>query len=236
MRASGLAAAVVAWLSIVSGAAAFVPIGFDPVGSARWDAAPHAATGGAGLYDGIQVAIEPTMVEKLLQASTGTVLPEDVAALRGAIRAAFAAWESPVLAFTIVFDGPTARGTGVGQEIDVFSVPGSDPAFTTTGALAGVTFFVAPVTADRVLTNGASLAGQAVSRADIFLNETSIAAFSGLFPTREETLAALQRLLLHEIGHAIGLHHPNEFPGANRDTNTDPLDRMVIDPLDPLGD
>ena len=235
MRGSAMRAAM-ACVVVVSSASAFVPIDLDPVVSPRWDAAPHAATGGAGLHDGVQVAIEPTMVEKLLQASTGTVLPEDVTALRRSIRAAFAGWENPVLAFTIVFDGPTARGTTDGQEIDVFSVPGTDPAFTTTGALAGVTFFVSHVTPDRALTNGTVLAGRAFSRSDIFLNETSIAAFSGLFPTREEKLAALQRLLMHEIGHAIGLGHPNQFPGSNLDTNTDPFDPMPIDPADPLGD
>jgi hypothetical protein len=236
MRPARVCAAVVCLLSLASRASAFLPIDLDAVNSARWDAVPHATTGGAGLHDGVQVAIEPTMVEKLLTASTGAVLPEDVTALRASIRAAFAGWENPVLAFTIVFDGPTARGTGVGQEIDVFSVPGSDPAFTTTGALAGVTFFVRHATPDRALTNGTTLGGLAFSRADIFLNETSIAAFSGLFPTREEKLAALQRLLMHEIGHAIGLGHPNELPGANLDTNGDPFDPMPIDPADPLGD
>ncbi len=213
---------------------AFVPIALDPQTSSRWDAAPHAATGGAGLHDGVQVAIEPGLAETLILATLGAVTPADVLDVETTIRAAFAAWENPVLAFTIVFDGPTARGTGVGQEIDLFVVPGTDPAFTTTGALAGVTFFSPVVVPDRLLTNGATLMGLAYTRTDIFLNQTSIAAFSGLFPTRAEKLAALQRLLMHEIGHAVGLGHPNEFPSSNLDTDGDPLNRMVIDPANPF--
>lgn len=215
-------------------AAAFVPIYLDPVASARWDAAPHAPTGGAGLHDGIQVAIEPGLAETLIAASLGSVGPGDVADLERTIRAAFAAWESPVLAFAIAFDGPVDRGTAVGQEVDVFVVPGTDPAFTSTGAIAGVTFFSPEDVPDRLLTNGATLAGLAYDRTDIFLNSTNIALFAGIFPTRAEKLAALQRLLMHEIGHAIGLGHPNEFPGANYDTDGDPSNPLVIDPVDPL--
>jgi hypothetical protein len=68
-------------------------------------------------------------------------------------------------------------------------VPGSDPAFTTTGAIAGVTFFATANVPERRLTNGVTLAGPAFSRADVFLNETSIAAFAAaLCPTRDSSL------------------------------------------------
>lgn len=229
-----LARLVVLSLLVPAVAAAFVPIYLDPVTSARWDAAPHAPTGGAGLHDGIQVAIEPGLAETLITASLGSVGPGDVADLEASIRAAFAAWESPVLAFTIAFDGPVDRGTDVGQELDVFVVPGTDPAFTSTGAIAGVTFFSPEDVPDRLLTNGTTLAGLAYDRTDIFLNSTNIAVFAGIFPTRAEKLAALQRLLMHEIGHALGLGHPNEFPGSNYDTDGDPSNPMVLDPVDPL--
>jgi hypothetical protein len=42
---------------------------------------------------------------------------------------------------------------------------------------------------------------------------------------------------MHEIGHGLGLGHPNRNTpsNANYDTDTDALNTMVIDPVDPFG-
>ena len=50
----------------------------------RWSAAHHAAIDGAGLHDGIQVAIEPEFAEKLARAVTGATDPADVADISAA--------------------------------------------------------------------------------------------------------------------------------------------------------
>lgn len=170
-----------------------------------------------------------------MTATLGTGTPQDVTYTEDAIRAAFAAWESPVLVFVVVFDGPAVRGLSTGGEIDLFVVPSSDPAFVGTGALFGVTYFAPVNEGARLLTNGAVLGGHTIGGVDIFFKTDLIAAFTPLFPTRTDKLHALQRLVMHEVGHALGLDHPNETPASNRDTDADPLSPMLIDPLAPFG-
>lgn len=99
----------------------FVPVfpTTDVQTNARWSAASHPSTDGKGLHDGISVAIEPGLAETLVLATLGAVAPEDVADVEDAIEAAFAGWESSVLAFDVTFDGPVIRSETAGQEIDV---------------------------------------------------------------------------------------------------------------------
>jgi hypothetical protein len=223
-------------LAAAATARAFVPIPPDePIEtSSRWSAIGHASTGGKGLQDGLSVFVAPGFAATLVTATLGTATAEDVADTEDAIRAAFAAWESPVLAFDVAFEAPAVRGRDVGAEIDLFVVAPDDPAFVGTGALFGITYFDAPFEPSRLLTNGATLGGFAISGADIFFKTDLIPVFVPLFPTREDKLHALQRLVMHEVGHALGLHHPNDFPELNLDTDTDPLDRMAIDPTAPF--
>ena len=238
-RLTSAALAAVGWLICCSPPAArgFVtlrPQTTDLVSAARWAAAPDPAVGGAGLFDGIEVAIEPGLAEKLALAVTGETRPEDVAAVQAAVRAAFAAWESSVLRFAVTFDGPVERGPTVGAEIDVFVVPDSDPVFQD-NAFFGVTDTAFEMVSGRVLTNGDVLPGYAIRGADIFLDQDTIAGVSTIF-TRDQQPAALQRLITHETGHALGFGHPNEYPEFNYDTDDDPLDVMLIDPRQPLDD
>ena len=184
MRMTPLCRAALAALAIGSAADAFVPLQPTTVTqSNRWSAAPTAVTGPKALDDGLSVAIEPGLAETLILETLGTVTPEDVADLEDAVRAGFAAWESPVLAFDLAFDGPAVRGTTVGREIDVMVLPGTDPAFTTTGALFGVTFLDAAGDPLRLLTNGTVLAGISTRGVDIFLNKDNIADFAPFLPS-----------------------------------------------------
>lgn len=223
-------------LGVPAVAEAFVtlrPQTTDLESAVRWNAAPNPVVGNAGLFDGIQVAAEPGLAEKLTMAVTGDTDPADVADVEAALLAAFTAWESAVLRFEVEFDGPAERGAG-GGEIDVFAVPESDPVFQDNDFFGRTDPFFLYVD-DRVLTNGWVLPGFAFTGADIFLNMDLIAAISVAFP-REQQPAALQRLVMHETGHALGFGHPNVYPELNYDTDFDPLDEMIIDPNDPLGD
>lgn len=186
--------------------------------AARWSSV-------TGLSDGIQVGIAPGVGEAL--AVDGDV----VADVEQAILDGVAAWESPVLGFDIVLDAPgTVEGPALGNEIDVFAVPGSHPLFQAnpqafTGlAVPQVDFF-----ADRPFTNGQSAPGYGISGADIYFN---IDSFQLLAVLGVQRLDVLTRVTIHELGHALGFGHVNET--TNYDTNTNPFDPMMVDPDDPF--
>jgi len=225
--------ALAAWLAPAL-ALAFVPLHREPdaPGCPRWSAGAHAEIGFAGLQGGLRVAVEPGFAEALVLAVTGETAPADVVAVEAAVAAAFAAWESPVLAFDVELDGPAERGPEVGAEIDLFAVPGSDPAFEG-NTFFGVTSWRTAALAGRELTNGTVLPGPALVGADVFVNLDRLALVAPIF-SRQQQLDAIQRLLMHEIGHAIGLNHPNQYPQANLDTDVDPFNEIVVDPLDPF--
>jgi hypothetical protein len=192
--------------------------------AARWDAEPYHGT---GLADGLQVAIAPDVAADL------GVAPEDVPTLDGAIDDAFRMWENDALHFEIAHASPlAARGTDVGAEIDVFTVPGDDPEFLG-NPYFGVTEWRWEFVQDRLLPNGQRSAGYVITGADIFLNATRLVQTQEDFgiPIGLSSLA-LTRLLAHEIGHALGFAHPNE--GRNFDRDLDPLDLETVDPRDPF--
>jgi hypothetical protein len=205
----------------------------DIAGAPRWSSTEPA---GRGLADGkLSVAIEPGFAEEIALAVTGATAPEDVADLEAAVSAAFGSWQSPALRFDVTFDGGAADGELDGAEIDVFAVLSSHPKFVNTGAFFGVTYDDWTFRSDRALTNGNVLPGLVINGADIFIATDRLAAVAGNF-TREQQLSAFQRLMTHEIGHAIGLHHPGDGPTINFDSDTDPSNAILIDPTDPLAD
>jgi len=212
----------------------------DLAAAARWSNVPGslALHGVRGLGGGIEYALAADFCAALIPRFIDTRRPS-CAQLEEALRRAMERWAGahPILRFTgvngrIAAQLPPAEARepwqGFGAEIDFFAL---DPeVYPKVGGLGAWTvpyvLFITPLG-----TNGRMLPGSTITSVDIIFNARSCYYLDpGLAGGR---CNHFESLALHEVGHALDLHHPSQHRARNFDSDANPLNAIPIDCQDP---
>lgn len=202
----------------------------------RWSVTDSAFvdTGSRGLGGGLEYALDDRFCDWMRPYIVDEPTPS-CAEIRAAVGRAFSRWgaEHPQLKFVDVTDQVTARlaerdgSSGGGAEVDVFAAQhfqDHNPRFRDATAYA------------RVLsrnsrpqgTNGQRMPGETITEVDIVIDVRGCSYLDPeLTGTFDEPCSHLPSLMMHEIGHGLGLDHPYEFP--NYHSEDDPTKPIEID-------
>lgn len=119
-----------------------------------------------------------------------------------------------------------------GAEIDFFAVDRKTMDRHGAGNAAYTSFYV-DFEKEPLSTNGTTLVASARTTS-VDITFATDQCFYIDDPEPEEGCIHFGSMVMHELMHAMGLDHPQEFPGVNFDTDDDPENKMVIDCRDPM--
>lgn len=207
----------------------------DLLDAARWSNVPGSLVeqGVRGLGGGLEYAIAEDFCTNIIPRFLDEPKPT-CEQLKEVTKRAFDKWAAghPILKFTDVTGRITPRQppaghprpwVGFGAEIDLFAFP------FRLGAWTNLWFLFA----DPVGTNGKVLSGNTLTSADIIFNTAGRTCFHLDPALTGRGCNHFESLLMHEIGHALALDHPNEFAHRNFDTDDDFTNAITIDCEDP---
>jgi len=212
----------------------------DLQGAARWSNVSGSVLSNVrGLGEGLEYAIAPDFCAQIIPLFRDRQ-PPTCPQIQTEIQTALDHWgqNHPRLKFVNITPSLAARlppqGTpepwrGFGAEIDVFILsPETYPPVANFGAYTS--FWYTHQTPIGV--QGQPLPGKTLTSADIVFNNQSCYFLDTHNPV--SGCNHFESLLIHEVGHALALDHPNEFPQRNFDTDTTPDNAIPINCQQPM--
>lgn len=207
----------------------------DLQGAARWSNVPGSVLSNVrGLGAGLEYAIAPEFCSQITPLFKDRQ-PPTCQQIKTEIQTALDHWgqNHPFLQFTNVSPSLPAQlppqgipdpWRGFGAEIDFFVLsPEAYPLVANFGAYTSFWY----TDQNPIGVQGQPLPGKTINSADIIFNNQSCYFLDPRNPIPD--CNHFESLLIHEMGHALALDHPNEFPQRNFDTDATPGNTIAID-------